>query len=92
MSLVHVACQNGCLDVLKWLVWKLTFFKKKKKKLNFFELKVESQTFDIDEKDASGATGLHYCCSNGHPSLVFYLLSRNARIQVDNFGKISNIL
>ena len=22
MSLLHVACQNGCLDVLKWLVCK----------------------------------------------------------------------
>lgn len=48
--------------------------------------------FNINDVDTKGATGLHYSCINGHPNVVFYLLSRNARIKADYFGIKWNLL
>ncbi len=38
-------------------------------------------------KDGDGATPLHFAASRGHVDVVRWLLSKGARVTLDNFGK-----
>ena len=48
---------------------------------------VNCQRVDINMKDNDGATGLHFAASRGHVDVVRWLLSKGARVCLDNFGK-----
>jgi len=61
LSLVHFACFEGNLHILKWLI-----------KINELEGRKKSDLFDCDCK--TGETALHMGVSSGEYSVVKYLL------------------
>lgn len=101
-SLLHIASENGHLDIVKFLIEKgARIFANKKTyyplylaaKFGHLEMVtyLKSLGHDMNIRDKYGRTPMHLACANGHLDVVRYLVSEGALNNVldrDNFSPL----
>ena len=99
-TLLHVACQNGHLSIVQYLISKKVNIESKDS-LDGTPLHIACQNghlpivqylikkgASIEANDKDQLTPLHYACQNGHLSIVQFLIEKGANIEAkDNIGQ-----